>query len=345
METERVDVRRLGRSGREQIRRIAVRMFQQGESQVAIARMLGVRRPTVTRWVGKAESGQGLEEKRRGRVLGEGRRLTAAQETQIRETIVNQTPDQRELPFALWNARAVQALIKALCKVNLPARTVRLYLKRWGFTPQRPLKRAFEQDPVAVQQWRETEYPALVARAQAEGAEICWGDETAVASLEHYPRGYAPKGQTPVLVLSQARRERINLISAITRQGLLRFMLYHNTFTADVLITFLNRLIRDSKRKVFLVLDNLRVHHSLKVRTWLATRRDRIELCFLPRYAPELNPDEYLNADLKARMSAGEPVRDRDHLQRKVTSHLRSIQKQPSRVQSYFNANPIQYAA
>lgn len=277
--------------------------------------------------------------------MGEGRRLTPEQEARICRDIVDKTPDQLKLRFALWNAQAVRTLIQTYFLIKLPVRTVRLYLTRWGFTPQRPLKRAFEQQPEAVQQWLQTDYPAIAARAKAEGAEICWGDETAVSSVEHYPRGYAPKGQTPVLVLSQAKRERINLISAITHQGTLRFMMYRETLTADVLIQFPGRLIRDSRRKVFLILDNLRVHHSRKVKAWLEDKTDQIELFFLPSYSPERNPDEYLNADLKARMNQAEPVRHGDHLKRKVLSHLRSIQKQPERIQSYFKAENIRYAA
>jgi transposase len=161
----------------------------------------------------------------------------------------------------------------------------------------------------------------------------------------HYPRSYAPKGKTPVRVLSQSKRERIHLISAITNQGTLRFMMYRDTLTAEVLIRFLERLIRAAGRKVFLVLDNLRVHHSRKVREWLADRQDLIELFFLPSDSPELNRDEYLNTYLKARMSAAEPVRDAAHLKRKVVFHPRSLQKQPARIRSYFKAGPIKYAA
>ncbi len=345
METERIDARKLEPAAREQLRRTVIRMHRQGHKQAAIAEELGLRRPTVTAWIARAQAGLGVKEARRGRRLGDGRRLTPAQEERIRKDIVDHTPDQLKLRFALWNAQAVRALIKASFGIDLPVRSVRNYLKRWGFTPQRPLKRAFEQKPEAVQKWLSEEYPAIAARAKAEGAEICWGDETAVSSVEHYPRGYAPKGKTPVLVLSQSKRERINLISAITNQGTLRFMMYRDTLSAEVLIKFLQRLIHEAGRKVFLVLDNLRVHHSRKVREWLADKLDKIELFFLPSYSPELNPDEYLNADLKARLSAAEPVRDAAHLKRKVLSHLHSIQKQPARIRSYFKAERIKYAA
>jgi len=257
-------------------------MFKRVHSQTAIALEQGVRRPTVTEWVGKIHSGQGLKEGKRGRPLGDVRRLTPEQEARIRQDIVDKTPDQLKLRFALWNAQVVRVLIKTYFLISQPVRTVRLYLKRWGFTPQRPLKRAFMQKPEAVQKWLDTEYRAIAARAKAEGAEICGGDETAVSSIEHYPRGYAPKGQTPVHVLSQSKRERINLISAVTNQGAMRFMLYRDTLTADVLIKFLERLVQEAGRKVFLILDNLRVHHSRKVRAWLADKLDQIESSSYP---------------------------------------------------------------
>jgi transposase len=345
METEQIDVRKLEPTAREQLRRTVIRMHQRGRTQVAIAAELGLRRATVGGWLKKAASGEGVKEKRRGRSVGTGRQLTEAQEEKIRRDIVDKTPDQKKLPFALWNARAVQALIQQYFAHQMPIRTVRLYLKRWGFTPQRPLKRALEQKPEAVKQWLETEYPAILERSRAEDAEIHWGDETAVSSVEHYPRGYAPKGKTPVLVLSQSKRHRTNLISSITNQGTMRFMIYQETLTAETLIQFLERLIKDSKRKVFLILDNLRVHHSRKVRQWLERHRDEIELFFLPSYSPELNPDEYLNADLKARMSAGEPAHRAEQMKKKVLSHLRSLQKQPERIRSYFRAEKIRYAA
>ena len=345
METERIDTRRLDPAAREQLRKTVVRMHKRGRSQESIAVELGLRRPTVTRWIGKEKSGGGTREEPRGRPLGDGRTLTPEQEDRIRKDIVDKTPDQMKLRFALWNAQAVRVYIKQCFLVDVPIRSVRRYLNRWGFTPQRPLKRAFEQKPEAVKKWLETDYPAIAARAKLEGAEIYWGDETAVSSVEHYPRGYAPKGQTPVLVLSQSKRERINLISAVTNRGAMRFMLYRENMTSEVLIRFMQRLTKDAGRKVFLVLDNLRVHHSKVVQAWLEEHREQIEVFFLPSYSPELNPDEFMNGDLKIKMSTSEPTRGGDHLKKKVVSHLRSIQSQPQRVRSYFRAKPVAYAA
>lgn len=218
-------------------------------------------------------------------------------------------------------------------------------MQRWGFTTQRPIKRALERDPTKVRRWLEDMYPRIQAKAREEKAQILFGDETGVSSLEHHPKGYAPKGKPPVLVLPQNQRHRLNVISAISPQGQVRFMLYPDTLKTEVFLDFLKRLIKDSDRKIFLVLDNHKVHHSRKVQQWVADHHQHIELFFLPPYSPDLNPDEYLNAELKARLHAGEPVKDEDHLKRKLLSHLRSIQRQPEKVKKYFQAKSISYAA
>lgn len=344
---ENIDLRKLSADARKELRQIAVRLHKKGHRKSEVAVILGLRRTTVGEWINAYEEKGAIafKEAGRGRPVGIGRTLTPEQESRIQSDIIDKTPDQMKMNFALWNAQAVRVLILRHFGVDMPARTVRSYLARWGFTPQRPLKRAYEQKPELVKKWMDEEYPSIAERAKAEGAEIHWGDETGVSSVEHYPRGYAPKGKTPVLVLSHSKRERVNLISSISNQGKLRFMLYQETFTAKVMIRFLERLIRDSQKKVFLILDNLRVHHSRKVKEWLAGKGHQIELFFLPSYSPELNPDEYLNCDLKSSISRGKPVREKGQMKKKVLSILRSLQKQPERVRSYFDAEKIKYAA
>ena len=178
------------------------------------------------------------------------------------------------------------------------------YLKRWGFTPQRPVKRALEQNPEVVRQWLEQDYPRLRAQAAQEGAEIYWGDETAVKEDAHWVRGYAPRGQTPVLAVP-ARWTTLSMISAISPQGKVAFQIIEGSIDAERFITFLTALIQDAPQKTYLVVDNLRVHHAKVVTAWLADKKDRIELAFLPPYAPESNPDEYLNRDFKTALRTG----------------------------------------
>jgi len=342
-----IDLRSLSPESREELRRVAVRRFKAGKRKVEIAKELGIRRSTISHWLVTYEQTGSIsqQEKKRGRPEGDGRSLTPAQEARIKKDIVEQLPDQLKLSFALWSAEAVKQLIKQYFQIKMPIRTVRLYLSRWGFTPQRPVKRAYEQQPKQVKKWLDESYPKIKERAGKEEADIHWGDEAGISSMEHYPRGYAPKGQTPVITLSQSKRERVNMISSITNQGKVRFMIYEEKFTAQVFMRFMKQLIKGSKKKVFLILDNLRVHHAKMLQAWLKDKKEEIELFFLPSYSPELNPDEYLNCDLKAKISADKPTREKGDMKVKLHKHMRSIQSQPDRVKSYFRHAKIAYAA
>jgi transposase len=340
------DARSLPAAAQEQKRKLAVKMRRAGKTYPAIADLVGVHKLTVGKWCRQAEARgiAALASKKRGRRKGEGRLLTPAQEAAIQKKICDHTPDQLKLAFALWTREAVRQLIKQMFLVDMPRRTVGDYLQRWGFTPQKPVRVAYEQRPAEVRKWLDEDYPAIEARAAAEGAEIHWGDETGVRSDCQHGRSYAPKGKTPAIRLN-ARRTSLNMISTVTNQGLVRFMVYDGTMTAQVLIKFLKQLIKGASRKIFLILDNLKVHHSKLVEEWLVEHGKKIEVFFLPAYSPELNPDEYLNCDLKAGVHSGAPARDKEGLKKKVVSHMRKLQKLPGRVASYFKHPKIQYAA
>lgn len=239
----------------------------------------------------------------------------------------------------------MKELIVIRYQITMPIRTVGEYLKRWGFTPQQPLRRAYEQRPKDVDKWLREEYPTIAKRTKKEKAEIHWGDETGVRSDCQHGRSYSPKGNPPEIRLS-AKRNSINMISTVTNQGKVRFMVYKETMNAKVFINFLKRLIKGSGgKKIFLILDNLRVHHAKIVKEWLVGYTDKIELFFLPSYSPELNPDEYLNCDLKAGVHSKTPARDFKGLKKKVISHMKKLQKMPKRVQKYFQHSKIAYAA
>ena len=196
---------------------------------------------------------------------------------------------------------------------------------------------------MAVSNWLSCAYPNIAARAKEEGAEINWSDETGVEADDYVGKGFAPKGRTPVVRLpGNSHRTRINMISAITNQGKVRFMLYEERMTAAVFIKFLTRLVHDSPRKVFLIVDNLKVHHSKPVRQWLEKEenRNRIELFYLPSYSPELNPDERLNGDLKYQVQTGLVARSKEQVKGKVRSAMKTSQRRPERVRKYFE-DPI----
>ncbi len=344
---DKEDARKLKPEQQKEKRKIALRMRMNGREFSEIGETVGVHPRTVQYWWSRYQA-EGLksavEGGKRGTEVGERRTLSVEQEWAVQQLISEKMPDQLKLSFALWTRAAVQELIHRRFKVDMPIRTVGEYLKRWGFTPQKPLKKAYEQKPELVEAWLKESYPGIAQRAKDEGAEIHWGDETGVRSDCQHGRSYAPAGKTPVQRVPGSRFA-TNMISTVTNQGKVRFMLYRETMSAPVLIRFLARLVRDAGRKVFLILDNLRVHHSNKVRDWLEKHTEHIEVFFLPAYSPELNPDEYLNCDLKALVHGGKPAKNRNELESKVRGAMMKIQNRPKRVMSYFRHRKIQYAA
>jgi len=264
-----------------------------------IARVVGVSANTVIGWSRRYSlAGEaGLKSKTRGRRHLSGRTLSLAQEWQLRSVIVGESPRQSGLPFALWNRRAVMQLIKILFAIEMPIRTVGEYLLRWGYTPQRPMKRALERNPVRVGQWLSNIYPGIAARARAEGATIYWGDETAVGEEGHWLRGDEPV--EPALA-APSRRQGLSMVSAISNQGLVRFEFIEEAMNTDWRIGFMEGLIADSCRKVFLILDNPKVHHTKPVAAWLSGRRDQIEVFYLPPHSSEISSGECSDRSFKA---------------------------------------------
>jgi transposase len=310
-----------------------------------VAQILGVALETLYRWRSAYRRGglAALPQAKTGRPVGSGRWLDESQAHRLQELIKGHYPEAFGINSALWTRRAVQDLIEHEYGVKLPIRTVGLYLQRWGFTPQKPLKKAYQQDPLEVQAWLDEQYPRIQARANAEGAEIHWGDETGLRSGCVVQRGYAPKGQTPELPVAGSRFS-VNMISTVTNQGKVRFMLYEGRMNAARFIEFLGRLLSGAEQKLFLIVDHLSVHHALAVERWVAQRQDRIELFFLPKYAPELNPDEYLNGDVKAGANAHRLPRTRHELKLNLKRYMHKLAKLPARVSSYFQHKKIQYA-
>jgi transposase len=258
--------------------------------------------------------------------------------------ITDRCPDQLKLPFALWTREAVRDLIAQRYGIILALNTVGLYLKRWGFTPQKPLRRAYQRQDSQVQKWLKDTYPAIAKRAHQEKAEIHWGDEAGFRSDHQTGTSYSPKGQTPVIEVT-AKRFRTNMISTISNKGTLRFMVFDENFTVDVLLDFLERLIRKAPQKIFLILDNHKVHHAYRVRQWVEDHKDKIEIFYLPPYSPELNPDERLNADLKYAIGSKVPARTKAKLKAAASGHMSMLEASPDRVMAYFQDPRVKYAA
>ncbi len=338
------DARSLPATAQEDLRRKAVAAVRAGMSQVEAARVFGVTRQAVGRWVCtvREKGSNALRARRRGRPAEI--QLAANEAAWVRRQIVSRTPDQLSLKFFLWTREAVRDLIEVEFGLSLSIWTIGRYLKAWGFTPQKPTRRAFEQKPEEVQRWLNETYPAIRAQALREKAEIYWGDETGMRSDHAAGRSYGRRGHTPV-IQSSGRRFGCNMISAITNRGRLHFMVFDQEFNAPVFLTFLERLRRQIRRKIFLILDGHPVHRSRVARAWFVKNERRLRVFFLPGYSPELNPDELLNQDLKSNAVGRKPPADLYDLMANVRGFMHGKQRTPDAVRSYFRGRHVSYAA
>ena len=338
------DARSLSGSAQEELRRCAVKAVLDGKSQTEVAKALEVSRQAVNQWVqAYRRSGEkSLRSRERGRPFGGT--LSSRQERYIAKAVIGKRPNQLRLPFYLWTREAVGRLIYEKYGVQLSVWTVGRYLKRWGFTPQKPSRRAFKQSEYKIEIWLAEQYPAIKKQAQNEKAEIFWGDEMGLRSDHVSGCSYGRKGQTPVIPTTGDRFS-CNMISAITNRGTLYFMVFKDRFKTDVFLDFLRRLIRQAQHKVFLIVDGHPVHRAKKVKKWLAKYSDRICLFFLPPYCPELNPDEYLNNDVKNNAVGRKRAGNLRDMISNVRSHLRSRQKTPTLIKKFFHAPKVRYAA
>lgn len=327
----------------------SVRLYQSGKckSYKEIGEIVGAHPITIGKWI-RSWKKDGLRQLKKvnkgGRPIGCCRRLLPHEESRIKKDLVDHCPDQLKLPFALWTRQAVRLHIKSLFEIELPIRTVGEYLKRWGFTPQKPVKRAYQRSDVAVQKWLDEQFPAIKKQAKEEDADIFWGDETGIRNDESKGRSYAPKGKTPVQMVNPVP-EKINMISAISNQGKLHFMFYRETMSAQKMIEFMERVIHDNERKVFLILDNLRVHHSKVLDEFLKENVAFIKLFFLPSYSPDLNPDEYLNRDLKANLNNKPLGRAKGKSEKHAQSHMKDLSINSEHVTRLFHAESVLYAS
>jgi len=344
MSKKRYDGRMLTAEAKEALRLRVVRaVVDEGMRPCEAVRAFGVSRTAVYNWVKAHESGgvRALRAKKLGRPARS--RLAGHEAATAVRLITDRCPDQLKMPFALWTRQAVCTLLADRFDLRVSVWTAGRYLERWGLTPQKPLRRAYEQNPRAVKRWLNEEYPAIRRRAKREKAEIHWGDEMGLRSDHQCGRTYGRRGRTPVIG-GTGKRFGCNMISTITNRGTLRFMVFTRRFTQPVMIDFLRRLLRSVPRKVFLIVDGHPVHRGRMLKRWLAEHADRIEMFFLPGYSPQLNPDELLNQDAKQHAGRQRP-RDQTQMIVNLRSHLRSTQRQPDKVRRYFHEEHVAYAA
>jgi len=339
-----MDARFLSPQAQETLRSRVMAALRGGMKPAVAARTFGVSRSSVWNWRKRVALGNitSLKSKKRGRP--KGTQLAPHQAATTVRLITDRCPDQLKLPFALWTREAVQHLLAQRFAVQVSVRTVGRYLAGWGLTPQKPLRRAYERDPVAVQHWLDEEYPTIEKQAKAENAEIHWGDQMGLRADHQTGTSYGRRGVTPVIP-GTGQRFRCNMMSTITNRGELSFMVFKENFNGTVFIKFVRRLLRLRRRKLLLIVDRHPVHRSAEVQRWLARHAARLELFFLPGYSPDLNPDEFLNQDVKSNALGRQRPATRAEMINGVRSYLRSTQRQPEIVKSYFQATSVRYAA
>lgn len=330
----------------ENLRLLIVRMHKKGKSVSEIAELTNAKMRHIQSTIKKYKDIGiiGIRQKPMGRPKGKSSKLTGKIEKEIRKLITNKTPEQLGFEIMLWDRLSVSELINKKYKIKMPVSTMGYYLQKWGFTAQRPIKRNYKQNPARVQKWLDEDYPKIKKRALKSGGTIFWGDETGVQNESNYIKGYAPKGETPILETDNNKMS-INMISAITNQGKLRFMCYEENMNQQKLIIFLKRLVKDSEKKIFLILDNLKVHHGKIISQYIQTNKKNIEIFYLPAYAPELNPDEYLNGNLKRELAKKGHARTATKLRSNTNSIMRKLQSNEQHIKNYFENKYINYAS
>ena len=322
---EKTDYRTVSSETLYEARKTVIRMWKSNKGVAEIIEATSLSQDTVYVTIRKYKKGgmAALKPKSRGRKTGEKRSLTPKQEKEILSQLVDKNPAQLKLKGCMWTRDNVKDYILRQYGIDMPIRTVGEYLRRWGLTVQRPAK-------------QEEQYPAIHAEAKAENAEIFWGDETAVQNVANYARGYAPKGKTPVVKI-QSKKMHINMISAISNQGKLHFLLYSDAINSERLISFMEAVIKTAGKKVYLILDNLRVHHSKAVTAWVEEHSQQIRLFHLPPYSPEYNPDEYLNNDLKRNLGTQAMVKDVTELEDNTNAFMSRLSDDEDHVKAYFD--------
>jgi transposase len=341
MKVLKIDGRSLPHDTSELIRRWAVRRVKAGESASSVMKSYGLCRTTVYRWLRVAQE-SGEKALRARRHAGPQGKLTAQQKLKVRQWINGKDPRQYGFDFGLWTRQIVAALIGQRFGVQLGVTAVGRLLAELDITPQKPLRRAYERDPKAIARWKAQEFPKLRARAKRRGAKLFFLDEAGVRSDQVLGRTWGLRGQTPEVPTS-GKRQSVNAISAVNALGEFWFEIYSERLNAAKFVELLGHFMRRRKSPVMLVLDSHPAHIAKSVAKYVQQLRGRLELHFLPGYAPELNPDEFVWNHLKRQGVSKKPLRKDESLRQRVHADLTDIQSRPGLVRSFFKAPTVAY--
>jgi transposase len=337
----KIDGRKHDHKTLETIRKMAIRRIREGEKPSAVIKNYGLCRTSIYRWMRAAKAG-GLKALDARQHPGPAPKLTDKQKQQVRRWICGKDPRQYGFDFGLWTRRIVAEMIQQKFKKKLSVTSVGRLLAELQITPQKPLRRAYERDPQAVETWKTVKYPKLKNRAKRRGADIFFLDEAGIRSDAPLQRTWGAKGQTPI-VKTSGQRQSVSAISAVTARGEFWYSVYTGRLNATRFVEFLKQFMRHRRRAVFLVVDGLPAHKAKFVATYVQSLKGKLELHFLPGYAPDLNPDEFVWNHLRHHGTTKTPLRKNESLRRRVEENLAAIKRSPELVSSFFHAKSVAY--
>jgi transposase len=337
------DGRTLDHKTLEEIRRMAVQRVWAGEKPSVVIASYGFSRQIIYKWLREAKGkGRGLRALRSRKATGRPRTLTAKQEQQLFRWINGKDPRQHGFDFGLWTRLVVRGLIADKFDANLGVTAVGKLLAKLGLTPQKPLKRAYERDPAAIEAWKNETYPSIARQAKKRGAEIYFWDESGFRADVVQGTTWGVQGQTPIVAVPGPRQS-VSAASAINARGGFWFATYKGGMSAELFIEMLKALMLRRKKPLYLILDSLPAHKARIVQEYVASTKGRLELHFLPGYAPELNPDELVWNHMKRTGTAKSPLVKGESLHDRIDVELLEIQRNPSLVRSFFRTDAVSY--
>lgn len=336
-----IDGRTFSHETSETIRLMAIRRIHEGERPSVVIKSYGLCRTTIYKWIGIEKRG-GEDALKARKHPGRTPKLTIKQKQRIRKFICGRDPRQYGFDFGLWTRKIIAELAYQKFGVRLGLTAVGRLLYELDITPQKPLRRAYERDPIAIERWKSEAYPKLKKRAKKRGANIFFLDEAGIRSDTTLDRTWGEKGKTPE-VRTSGQRQSINAISAVNALGAFWYEVFTGKFNAGRFIEFLRNFLKFRHRPVFLVVDGHPSHRARVISNYVQSLRGRLELHFLPGYAPELNPDEFVWNDVRQHGTAKIPLQKNESLRERVENDLAIIKSQPARVRSYFRAPSVAY--
>jgi len=327
----------------ETVRLMAVERVRDGEPASSVIASYGFSRTTIYKWIAAAsQPGIGLKALLSRPATGRPRSLTPRQEQQVFRWVNGKDPRQYGLDFGLWTRAVVADLIERKFGIRIGLTAVGALLAKLNLTPQKPLQRAYQRDPEAIERWQRETFPNIARQAKASGGEVYFWDESGFRADTVHGKTWGVKGQTPVIE-RPGQRQSISAASAVNSKGGFWYCTYQGGLNAELFVSLLRRMMRYRTRPVHLVVDGLPAHKTTLVKTYVASTNGMLTLHFLPGYAPELNPDELVWSHLKRTGIARTPLRKGEKLQDKIEAQLAAVRRMPALVRSFFKAPSVVY--